>query len=147
MRFLLLAIIMLLNGCQPHLVGSNFQKGGVSRRNSYRIAGHTYDVMRVGSRYKSRGIASWYGSKFHRQRTSSGERYNMYGMTAAHKTLPLSTYVRVKNLDNGRVATVRINDRGPFRSNRIIDLSYAAAKQLGVKGTAHVEVEALRGKR
>lgn len=113
----------------------------------YKVAGHSYEIMQNPSGYKKRGIASWYGTKFHKQRTSSGEPYNMYVMTAAHKTLPLPTYVRVKNLDNGRVAVVKVNDRGPFHSDRIIDLSYAAALKLGVfpKGTAHVEIETLSG--
>ena len=89
-----------------------------------------------------RGVASWYGIKFHGRRTSSGEIYNMHEMTAAHKTLPLPSYVHVRNLDNGRTAIVKVNDRGPFISGRIIDLSYAAAKKLGVKGpgTANVEI-------
>ncbi|MFT4058271.1 MAG: septal ring lytic transglycosylase RlpA family protein [Legionella sp.] len=113
----------------------------------YYVDGKTYKVLANSHRYKARGIASWYGTKFHKQRTSSGEPYNMYVMSAAHKTLPLPTYVRVKNLNNGKVAIVKVNDRGPFHSNRIIDLSYAAALKLGVfpKGTAHVEIEALAG--
>jgi rare lipoprotein A len=114
---------------------------------AYRVGGRTYRVMRSATGYKTRGIASWYGTKFHNQRTSSGEPYNMYVMTAAHKTLPLPTYIRVKNLNNGRVAVVKVNDRGPFRSNRLIDLSYAAALKLGVypRGTAAVEIETLAG--
>lgn len=113
----------------------------------YHVDGKTYQVMTKTHRYKVRGIASWYGTKFHKQRTSSGEPYNMYLMSAAHKTLPLPTYVRVKNLNNGKVAVVKVNDRGPFHSDRIIDLSYAAALKLGVfpKGTAPVEIEALAG--
>jgi len=92
-----------------------------------------------------RGIASWYGTKFHGRSTSSGETYNMHAMTAAHKTLPIPVYVHVKNLDNGRSAVVKVNDRGPFISGRIIDLSYAAAKKLGVDGpgTANVEISVL----
>jgi rare lipoprotein A len=113
----------------------------------YGVDGHTYEVLRSSTGYKTRGIASWYGVKFHKQRTSSGEPYNMYVMTAAHKTLPLPTYVKVKNLNNGRVAIVKVNDRGPFHANRVIDLSYAAALKLGVfpKGTAPVEIETLMG--
>jgi rare lipoprotein A len=113
----------------------------------YYVDGKTYQVMIHSRRYKARGIASWYGTKFHKQRTSSGEPYNMYVMSAAHKTLPLPTYVRVTNLNNGKVAVVKVNDRGPFHSNRIIDVSYAAAVKLGIfpKGTALVEVEALMG--
>lgn len=113
----------------------------------YRVDGRTYEVMKSSTGYKTRGVASWYGMKFHKQRTSSGEPYDMYVMTGAHKTLPLPTYVKVKNLENGRVAVVKINDRGPFHSDRILDLSYAAALKLGVfpKGTAKVEVETLMG--
>ena len=112
---------------------------------SYKIEGQKYSILRSASGYKARGIASWYGTKFHKQRTSSGDMYDMYSMTAAHKTLPLPSYVRVKNLDNGREAVVRVNDRGPFRHDRIIDLSYAAAAKLGLlpKGTARVEIESL----
>lgn len=112
---------------------------------SYAVEGRTYEVMKSSGGYKTRGIASWYGTKFHSKRTSSGDDYNMYAMTAAHKTLPLPTYVRVKNLSNGRVAIVKVNDRGPFRNDRVIDLSYAAAAKLGLlpKGTAPVEIEAL----
>lgn len=112
---------------------------------TYAVNGRTYAVMTSTRGYKSRGIASWYGTKFHSKRTSSGDHYNMYAMTAAHRTLPLPTYVRVKNLTNGRAVVVKVNDRGPFHSNRIIDLSYAAASKLGMlpRGTAPVEVEAL----
>ncbi|MFV0819656.1 septal ring lytic transglycosylase RlpA family protein [Legionella micdadei] len=112
---------------------------------SYAIAGRTYKVMQNPGGYKMRGIASWYGTKFHSKRTSSGDMYDMYAMTAAHKTLPLPTYVRVRNLSNGREAIVKVNDRGPFHSDRVIDLSYAAAAKLGIfpKGTAPVEIEAL----
>lgn len=113
----------------------------------YKVDGRNYEVMKSSTGYKTRGIASWYGTKFHKQRTSSGEPYDMYVMTAAHKTLPLPTYVRVKNLDNGKMAVVKVNDRGPFHADRVIDLSYAAALKLGVfpKGTAHVEIETLVG--
>ncbi|KTD01405.1 septal ring lytic transglycosylase RlpA family protein [Fluoribacter gormanii] len=113
----------------------------------YSVDGRSYQVMRSSTGYKARGIASWYGTKFHKQRTSSGEPYDMYVMSAAHKTLPLPTYVKVKNLNNGKAAIVKVNDRGPFHSDRIIDLSYAAALKLGVfpKGTAPVEIETLMG--
>ncbi len=112
---------------------------------TYKVNGQTYKVMTSSTGYRVRGIASWYGTKFHSRRTSSGEDYDMYALTAAHKTLPLPTYVRIKNLNNGREAIVKVNDRGPFHSDRVIDLSYAAAVKLGVlpKGTAPVEVEAL----
>lgn len=113
---------------------------------SYRVMGKQYDVMTNSTGYKSRGIASWYGTKFHKARTSSGEKYDMYALTAAHKTLPLPTYIRVKNINNGKVAIVKVNDRGPFHESRILDLSYAAAAKLGLfpKGTAPVEIEALK---
>ncbi|TAL65214.1 MAG: septal ring lytic transglycosylase RlpA family protein [Legionella sp.] len=107
----------------------------------YVIKGKTYHVMKSAKNYKAKGVASWYGSSPRNQKTSTGERYNMYGMTAAHPTLPLATRVRVKNLNNGRSIVVRINDRGPFSSNRLIDLSFAAAKKLGIKGLAPVEIE------
>lgn len=112
---------------------------------SYAVDGKTYRIMQSTHGFKQRGQASWYGTKFHSQRTSSGEKYNMYAMTAAHKTLPLPSYVKVKNLNNGKTAIVKINDRGPFHSNRIIDLSYAAATKLGIfpNGTAPVEIEAI----
>jgi rare lipoprotein A len=95
--------------------------------------------------YVARGMASWYGTKFHGRRTSSGEPYDMYAMTAAHKHLPLPTYAQVVNLENGRSTVVRINDRGPFHDDRLIDLSYAAASKLGVlgNGTAMVEIRAI----
>ncbi|NIR30719.1 MAG: septal ring lytic transglycosylase RlpA family protein [Gammaproteobacteria bacterium] len=112
---------------------------------SYVVKGKRYYTLPTARGYVERGIASWYGPKFHGRRTSSGERYDMYAMTAAHRTLPLPTYVRVTNLENGRQAVLRVNDRGPFHHNRIIDLSYAAAAKLGVarNGTGLVEVRAL----
>ena len=112
---------------------------------SYRVGGRTYHPLRSAAGYVERGIASWYGTKFHGRKTASGEPYSMYAMTAAHRTLPLPSYVRVTNLENGRSAVVRVNDRGPFHDNRIIDLSYAAASKLGMlgKGTALVEVRAI----
>lgn len=111
----------------------------------YEVAGRRYYVMKEARGYREKGVASWYGTKFHGRSTSSGEPYDMYAMTAAHKTLPLPTYVRVTNLANGRSVVVRVNDRGPFVGERIIDLSYAAAVRLGMHhdGTALVEVEAL----
>ncbi len=112
---------------------------------SYVIAGERYDVRDSAKGYVAEGRASWYGSKFHGQRTSSGERYDMYAMTAAHRTLPLPTFVRVTNLKNGKSVVVKVNDRGPFHDNRLIDLSYAAALRLGIaeSGTARVRVRAL----
>ena len=112
---------------------------------SYVVFGKRYYVLDSSEGFVQRGIASWYGTKFHGRPTSSGEIYNMHDMTAAHKTLPIPVYVHVKNLDNGRSAVVRVNDRGPFVDGRIIDLSYAAAKKLGVDrpGTANVEIRVL----
>jgi rare lipoprotein A len=112
---------------------------------SYTVYGKRHYTLKTSNGYRERGIASWYGTKFHGRRTSSGEPYDMYAMTAAHKTLPLPTYVRVTNLENQRSVVVRVNDRGPFHANRIIDLSYTAAWKLGVlsKGTGYVEVVAL----
>ena len=116
---------------------------------SYVVFGKRYHVMPTSSGYQERGIASWYGTKFHGRRTSSGEAYDMYAMTAAHKTLPLPTYARVTNLRNGRSVVVKINDRGPFHDNRVIDLSYTAAAKLGIlgEGTGLVEVKALDPRR
>ena len=111
----------------------------------YTVLGKTYTVLSSSKGYHERGIASWYGSKFHGRRTSSGELYDMHLATAAHKSLPLPTYAEVTNLDNGRKMIVKINDRGPFHEDRIIDLSYAAAIKLGVDqtGTARIDVRAI----
>jgi rare lipoprotein A len=112
---------------------------------SYEVLGKRYYPLNSSKGYKERGIASWYGSKFHGKRTSSGEPYNMHGMTAAHKTLPLPTYVKVTNLRNDRQVILKVNDRGPFHENRIIDLSHTAASKLEIigHGTGLVEVEAI----
>lgn len=112
---------------------------------SYVVFGKRYYVMDSSKGYVERGIASWYGKMFHGRRTSNGEIYDMYAMTAAHKTLPLPTYVEVKNIKTGKKIVVRVNDRGPFHEGRIIDLSYAAAQKLGTsgKGTGLVEVRAI----
>lgn len=112
---------------------------------SYTVYGNTYHVLSSAKGYDKVGIASWYGRKFQGYRTSSGEAYNMYRFTAASRTLPLPTYVRVTNLGNGKSVVVRVNDRGPFNPDRIIDLSWAAAVRLGMmkKGTARVRVAAL----
>ena len=117
----------------------------VTGNKSYAVYGVTYSPLTDSRDYRERGIASWYGKKFHGKRTSSGEPYDMYAMTAAHKTLPLPSYARVRNLQNGRSVVVRVNDRGPFLHNRLIDLSYAAAARLGILGTGTgvVEVEAV----
>ncbi|MEO5703144.1 MAG: septal ring lytic transglycosylase RlpA family protein [Gammaproteobacteria bacterium] len=112
---------------------------------NYEVFGKVYHTLRSSTGYVERGIASWYGTKFHGRRTSSGEPYDLYGITAAHKSLPLPAYVRVTNLQNGRTLIVRVNDRGPFHENRVIDLSYAAASKLGIlaTGTGLVEVRAI----
>ncbi len=112
---------------------------------SYVVFGKRYHTKASSRGHVEKGLASWYGKKFHGRKTSSGERYNMYAMTAAHKTLPLPTYARVTNVKNGRSIVVRVNDRGPFHGKRIIDLSYVAARKLGVvkTGTAMVEVRAI----
>ncbi len=112
---------------------------------SYVVDGQRYHTLASSRGYDERGIASWYGSKFHGLRTSSGEPYDMYAMTAAHRSLPLPSYVEVTNLENGRRVVVRVNDRGPFHKNRIIDLSYVAAAKLGIvgPGTGLVEVRAI----
>ena len=112
---------------------------------TYHIAGHSYTPLKDAVGYRERGVASWYGKKFHGKRTSSGEPYDMHAMTAAHRTLPLPCYARVRNRANGQSVIVRVNDRGPFHDNRLIDLSYTAAARLGVLGTGTglVEVEAV----
>ena len=111
----------------------------------YEVFGKKYYLLDSATGYRQRGIASWYGSKFHGRRTSSGEPYDMHLATAAHKTLPLPTYAQVTNLENGRQVIVKINDRGPFKEDRLIDLSYGAALRLGMigTGTARVEVRAI----
>lgn len=108
----------------------------------YTVLGKTYHVLKDVDGFKQDGIASWYGTKFHGRRTSSGEPYDMYKLTAAHKTLPLPSYVRVTNVENGKSVIVRVNDRGPFHDGRIIDLSYAAAARLDIHhGIGKVRIE------
>ena len=111
----------------------------------YVVFGKAYEPMASLQPFRQRGVASWYGRRFHGQKTSSGEPYDMYAMSAAHPTLPIPSYARVTNLANGRSVVVRINDRGPFHSDRIIDLSYTAAYKLGyaAAGSAEVEVESV----
>lgn len=118
-------------------------RGG--NKSTYTVWGKRYYVMDSSAGYRERGTASWYGKKFHGHKTSNGEIYDMYAMSAAHKSLPLPTYVKVTNLDNGRSVVVRVNDRGPFHGSRLIDMSYAAAYKLDMlrTGTARVEVEAI----
>ena len=167
LQFILLAVSMLITACGGQVVVKDEQdrapkknvdisrvpdpvpraepKSKYGNPKSYEVFGIRYYVMDSSLGYKERGIASWYGEKFHGRRTSSGETYDMYAMTAAHKSLPLPTYVSVRNLENGRKIIVRVNDRGPFHQGRIIDLSYTAAQKLDIvrAGTARVEVEAL----
>ncbi|MGY8813259.1 MAG: septal ring lytic transglycosylase RlpA family protein [Gammaproteobacteria bacterium] len=164
--FCLAIILLLLNACVsvdkinsdrgpisgsidvskiPNAIPKNEPKSKYGNPASYVVFGKTYYVLNSNSNFVERGIASWYGEKFHGRRTSSGETYDMYGMTAAHKSLPLPTYVEVKNLNNGKKVILKVNDRGPFHENRIIDLSYTAAAKLDVlqKGTALVEVRSI----
>ncbi len=112
---------------------------------SYEVDGKRYFVLATAEGYEATGVASWYGPTFDGLKTADGDRYDMYAMTAAHKTLPLPCYVRVTNLGNGRSVVVKVNDRGPFVANRLIDLSYVAAAKLGMlaTGTALVEVRAI----
>lgn len=114
-------------------------------KSPYEVFGKTYWVMPSNKGYKESGVASWYGTKFHGRLTSNGEIYNMYGMTAAHKSLPIPSYARVTNTENGRSIVIRINDRGPFHDERLIDLSFVGAMKLGYadKGTANVLIEAI----
>jgi rare lipoprotein A len=135
---LLLFFLFLLAACAS-------TPPAAQRGDSYSIAGKRYYPIRSSTGFVQRGLASWYGGKFHGRLTSNGERYNMYGRTAAHKTLPFDTYVRVTNLNNGRKTLVRINDRGPFVHGRIIDLTYTAAHQLDMleDGVVPVKIEAL----
>jgi len=114
-------------------------------KNPYTVLGKTYELLPDSRGYDVKGIASWYGTKFHGRKTSNGEVFNMYGLTAAHKFLPIPTYAEVTNLNNGKKIIVRINDRGPFHDDRTIDLSWAAAEKLGFagEGTAPVRVVAL----
>jgi len=163
-RFLLPPLLLTLSACSvapyrdsgpppgsinvssiPNAVPKVEPRSKFGNPSSYVVNGRRYYVMASSKGYVERGIASWYGRKFDGHRTSSGETYDMYGMTAAHKELPLPTYVEVTNLKNGRRVVVKVNDRGPFQKNRIIDLSYAAAAKLGIikHGTGLVEVRAI----
>lgn len=121
------------------------QPSRAGNRSSYEVWGKTYHVLPDATGYEKRGTASWYGEKFHGYATSNGEIYDMYKMSAAHRSLPLPTFARITSLDNGRSVIVRVNDRGPFHSDREIDLSYAAAARLGFldNGTGSVKVEAI----
>lgn len=123
--------------------GSKGNRFGKS--NTYKVKNKRYTVLKTSKGYVARGHASWYGTLFHKRKTSSGEPYDMFKMTAAHPTLPIPTFVRVTNLENGKSVIVKINDRGPFRCKRLIDLSYVAAAKLDIlgRGTGHVEVRSV----
>ena len=143
-RGVFLAVLAFsLTGCG--LMGSGGEGSGTRGTKPYTIRGKTYRPYLSAEGYREDGMASWYGKDFHGRSTANGERYDMYSMTAAHKLLPLGTQVRVTHLRTGRSIVVRINDRGPFVEDRIIDLSYAGAKELGIlgPGTAEVRVEAV----
>lgn len=122
---------------EPYSLGGN---------NNYTLRGEDYKIVKETEGFTEKGKASWYGKKFHGHLTSNGEIYDMYSMSAAHKTLPIPSYVKVTNTDNNKTTIVRINDRGPFHEGRIIDLSYAAAYKLDVlrTGTANVEIEVIK---
>jgi len=163
----LVALAALLAGCATH--GGGYYKGdgpggpppvdldrvadakprleplNPGANTPYTALGRKYVPYTSLKPYRARGVATWYGRKFQGKRTSSGERYDMYAMTAAHTILPIPSYVRVTNLANGRSVVVRINDRGPFHADRLIDLSYVAAYKFGyvTAGSANVEVEAI----
>ena len=126
-----------------YLFSNHEKSSSYKNQDSYTVNGKTYKTLKSSAGYREKGTATWYGRNFHNQRTSSGEHYNMYSMTAAHRTLPLNTFVKVTNLNNKRSVVVRINDRGPFHSSRLIDLSYAAARRIGLlpAGLALVEIQ------
>lgn len=129
----------------PEVIPEPFIRTMAGNRSPYTILGKTYHVLTTEEDYNERGIASWYGEKFHGHKTSNGEIFDMYKASAAHKSLPIPSYLRVTNLDNNRSLIVRVNDRGPFHGDRIVDLSYAAALKLGYadNGTARVQLEAI----
>jgi len=129
----------------PEPVPKGEPRSQYGNKSPYTVLGETYEVLPEANGYVERGIASWYGNKFHGFTTSTFEKYDMYAYSAASKTLPLPSYARVTNLENGHSVIVRVNDRGPFVQNRVIDLSYVAAVKIGVwpKGTAMVEVRAI----
>ncbi len=148
---LLSAALFVLQGCGSHeravhgLKHSRPKRYVKGTQRPYKINGKTYYPLPSAIGYSETGLASWYGPKFHGRQTANGERYNMYGFTAAHRILPMNTMVRVENLENGRSVVVRINDRGPFVKNRVIDLSRSAAAKLGMlkRGVAKVKITAL----
>lgn len=130
---------------QPDPVPHWEPKAGAGNRSPYMVFGKTYHVLPTAAGYTAEGLASWYGRKFHGHATSNGERYDMFALTAAHRSLPLPSWLRVTNLENGRSIIVRVNDRGPFHDDRIIDLSYGAAVKLGFadQGVTRVRLEAI----
>lgn len=127
------------------VVPTAITRTGAGNRSPYEVLGKRYTVLPSEEGYFERGVASWYGEKFHGHKTSNGEIFDMYAVSAAHKSLPIPSFLRVTNLDNNRSIVVRVNDRGPFHGDRLIDLSYAAAVKLGYadRGTARVELEAI----
>ncbi len=129
----------------PEVVPEPIQRTMAGNRSPYTVLGKSYDVLMTEEGYQERGVASWYGEKFHGHKTSNGEVFDMYQVSAAHKSLPIPSFLRVTNLDNNRSIIVRVNDRGPFHGDRIVDLSYAAAVKLGYadRGTARVQLESV----
>ncbi len=140
-----IGILITFTGCGTRLSKPVDSAGKAPTQRPYKVYGKWYVPLGSADGYVKTGMASWYGKDFHGKMTSNGEVYDMYGMTAAHKTLPLGTYVKVTRLDKDKSAVVRINDRGPFVKGRIIDLSYSAAKELDIvgEGVAMVRIEAL----
>ena len=131
----------------PEVIPGPVIRTGAGNRSPYTVLGRTYTVLPTEEGYSERGVASWYGEKFHGHKTSNGEIFDMYKVSAAHTSLPIPSFLRVTNLDNNRSIVVRVNDRGPFHGDRIVDLSYAAAVKLGFadRGTARVQLEAITG--
>ena len=129
----------------PEVVPEPINRTMAGNRSPYTVLGKTYTVLPTERGYSERGVASWYGEKFHGHKTSNGEVFDMYMASAAHKSLPIPSFLRVTNLDNNRSLIVRVNDRGPFHGDRIVDLSYAAAMKLGYaeRGTARVHLESI----
>ena len=129
----------------PEIIPEPLNRTGAGNRSPYTVLGKSYEVMPTEEGYNERGVASWYGEKFHGHKTSNGEVFDMFLASAAHKSLPIPSFLRVTNLDNNRNIVVRVNDRGPFHGDRVIDLSYAAALKLGYadRGTARVQLESI----
>jgi len=129
----------------PEVIPEPLNRTTAGNRSPYTVLGKSYRVLPTEEGYSERGVASWYGEKFHGHKTSNGEVFDMYQVSAAHKSLPIPSFLRVTNLDNNRSIVVRVNDRGPFHGDRVIDLSYAAALKLGYadRGTARVQLESI----